>query len=201
MNGLGLIAIAGVVGVGKTTLARNLAELLGAPFIREEYDRNPFLPRLLRGDKTVALPAELFFLLGRARQLDAAAIPPGATAVCDYIFDKNRLFAELTLDTEQLALYSQAERAVLPRIAEPRVVIHLTDTMDNCIARIRRRGRDYEQSITPAWLERLSDAYDRLFTNWQGCPVVRIDVAQLDLRQPRSAAQIADELHRQAVSI
>ena len=103
------------------------------------------------------------------------------------------------LDPEQLTVYSHAEQTVTPHIASPQVVIHLTDTMDNCIARIRHRGRDYEESITPGWLGRLADAYDRLLTDWQGCPVIRIDVSQLDLRQPSSAAQIADELHRQTV--
>ena len=201
MNEPGMIAVAGITGVGKTTLAGSLGRLLEAPVIRERYDANPFLPRFLNGDKSAALPMELLFLTDRARQLDAAAFPTDRTSVCDYVFAKNRLFARMNLTPQQFDAYRQAEQAIIPHIAQPQLVVYLRDETDNCIERIRQRGREYEQSISPQWLNRLSDAYDRLFSRWQACPVIHIDVAGLDLRRPETVRQIADELPGDAVYV
>ncbi len=191
---LGLISIAGIIGVGKTTLAEKLARILSAHLIREEYDKNPFLARQFAGEKDVALPSELFFLMSRACQLAVEAISPVDTAVCDYIFQKNRIYARLFLDSHQFDLYDEVERTVQPNIAVPQTVIYLCDTVENCLDRIALRGRDFESVITAEWLDRLSGAYDKLFENWSACRVLRIDCSQCDLRQNKTVKVIADRL-------
>lgn len=183
MEELGLIAVAGVVGVGKTTLARELSNLFSAGLICEEYDLNPFHPRQLGGDHDSALASELFFLLSRARQLAPEAIAGEATVLCDYLFEKNRIFAELTLDEHQLGIFTEVERIVAARIATPTIVIYLRDTVDNCLDRITRRNRELESNITAAWLGRLGQCYDELFDRWETCPVLRLDCSEYDLRQ------------------
>jgi deoxyadenosine/deoxycytidine kinase len=192
MQELGLIAIAGIVGVGKTTLARNLAKALSAHLIEELYDRNPFLARQYAGDSQAALASQLFFLLSRIDQLHPAKLADYPTAVADYIYQKDRLFARLNLNQQQFVLYEQIADALTRKRVLPNIVIYLHDSVENCLARIANRGRDFEQNIDPGWLGRLSEAYDLLFENWeQECEkkvgdahpkFIRIDCAQHDIR-------------------
>jgi len=198
MNGLGLICVAGVIGVGKTTLARRLAAELGARLIDEEYDRNPFLAAMLTGDRTAALPCELDFLLSRARQLHRGALAGVATAVCDYVFEKNRLFARRNLTAEQFAAFELVERAILPQVTPPSRVIYLRDAPEDCRARIVRRGRPYEQQITPAFLVRMQAEYDELFDRWDRCPVLRVDGGRHDVRETRTVRLLMDWLKEAA---
>ena len=197
MNKSGLIAIAGVIGVGKTTLARGLAGILPARLILEEYDRNPFLASEFAGDHDAALPCELFFLLSRLGQLKKNTLAP-QPAVCDYIFQKNRIFAQYHLDSQQFGIFDQVEKSIRPLIAGPEVVIYLHDTVENCLERIVCRGREYERVITCAYLACLKAGYEELFTDWDICPVVRLDCAEYDLRRPEVVGQIADIIRTRA---
>jgi len=190
----GLIAVAGIIGVGKTTLAQGLADILSGRVILEEYDRNPFLASEFAGRKDAALPSELFFLLSRARQLYKQAITDDETAVCDYIFDKNRIYAEFNLAADQLAIYRQVEASIEPHLARPQIVIYLRDTIENCLGRIARRGREYEKNISSSWLSRLHAAYEELFNRWSYCPVIRIDCARDDIRRQETVKRIAGQL-------
>ena len=201
MPNLGLIPIAGIIGVGKTTLARGLADVLNAPLICEKYDQNPFLARRFRGDTQAALPCELFFLLGRARQLDREKIQTQDTIICDYLFEKNRIFAALNLNEHQLGIYDELEKAVLAHLAQPRLVIYLYDTIENCLGRIAQRGREYEMAITTEWLGRLSEAYESLLQNWRKCPIMKIDCVEYDLRRADTITRIADQLKKNTTSI
>ena len=189
-----LIAIAGVIGVGKTTLATKLAHLLNAQLILEEYDKNPFLPRQIAGDTQAALPSELFFLMSRARQLAPENINASELYICDYLFEKNRIFAEIFLNNHQFTVYDELEHAVRPYITAPQTVIYLTDSVKNCHERIINRGRDFEKTITPDWLTRLSDAYDTLFQNWNSSRLIRIDCSSLDLRHDETINSIAQKM-------
>jgi len=192
----GLIAIAGLIGVGKTTLAHSLAGHLNAHLILEEYDQNPFLARQMAGDKKLSLPSELFFLFSRARQLDIDNIKPYPTVICDYLFDKNRIFARLNLNESQFAIYDQLEKTVVEHLATPDIVIRLTDTVENCMSRIVRRGRTYESFLTRENLTRLAQAYETLFQNWTKSPVIKIDCADCDLRREETINHIACDLLR-----
>jgi len=186
-----LIAISGLIGVGKTTLAAKLADILHAELIREEYDLNPFLPRQISGDTRAALPLELFFLLSRARQLNPLKMIPGETYLAEYIFEKNRLFAELNLDEHDLKIYNDVEQSLLPYLAAPRIVIYLTNRLETCHQRILSRGRDFEKPITLEWLVRLHEAYETLFRDWDKCRLIRLDGATLDLRRNETARTVA----------
>jgi deoxyadenosine/deoxycytidine kinase len=190
----GLIAIAGLIGVGKTTLAHSLTNYLDAHLILEEYDLNPFLARQMAGDKKLSLPSELFFLFSRARQLDIDNIKSYPTVVCDYIFDKNRIFARLNLNDNQFAIYDHLEKTVVEHLATPDIVIHLTDTVENCMSRIASRGRTYESSLTRENLTRLAQAYETLFQNWTKSPVIKINCADRDLRRKETVLHITSEL-------
>jgi deoxyadenosine/deoxycytidine kinase len=193
MSELGLIAIAGVVGVGKTTLAGELARILHAPLICEEYGQNPFLSRELEGDQKAALASELFFLMSRAKQLNRQAIESDPTVICDYIFYKNRIFANMNLDAHQLGIYNEMEIIVESQIASPQLVIYLQDTTENCLERIQRRGRDFERSLSKTWLDRLRDAYENLFRDWRQCPVLSVDCGRYDVRQEKVVQNIMEQ--------
>ena len=189
-----LIAIAGLIGVGKTTLAQGLADRLKGHLVLEEYDQNPFLARQMAGNEKLSLPSELFFLFSRARQLNIDNIKPYPTVVCDYIFEKNRIFAELNLNESELPIYDQLEQTIAEHLATPDIVIYLTDTVENCISRIACRGRSYESSLTRENLTQFAQAYDTLFESWTKSPVVKIYCGNCDLRQQETIDQIADEL-------
>ena len=194
MPDFGLISVAGIVGVGKTTLAEGLADILPGRVILEEYDRNPFLAAEYAGQKEAALPSELFFLLSRARQLHKRAIADDETVICDYLFDKNRLYARMNLDDNQIDVYRAVEKDIEPHLAAPDMVIYLQDGIENCLDRIFRRGRAYEKTITGAWLRRLQAAYDELFQNWRRCPLLRIDCGRCDLRRRETGKHIARQV-------
>ncbi|KPK74756.1 MAG: hypothetical protein AMJ79_13230 [Phycisphaerae bacterium SM23_30] len=194
MPDFGLIAVAGIVGVGKTTLAEGLADILPGRVILEEYERNPFLAAEFAGQKGAALPSELFFLLSRARQLHKRSLAEDETVICDYLFDKNRLYARMNLDDDQLDVYRAVEKDIEPHLAAPDMVIYLQDSIENCLDRIVRRGRAYERTITGAWLRRLQAAYEELLQNWRRCPLLRIDCGRRDLRQKETVRRIARQL-------
>lgn len=188
-----LIAVAGIVGVGKSTLAQALAQKLNAQFIPEEYNLNPFLAHQRQGDQEAALASELFFLLSRARQLDHRNIF-SPLAVTDYIFQKNRIFAELSLTPAQLSIFNQLEATTLKYIIAPQAVVFLHDTIDNCLTRIQKRARPFERDISAGWLTKLDQAYRRLLDNWTTCPVIPIDCAALDIRTDSAVTQITQQI-------
>ena len=194
----GLIAVAGIVGVGKTTLAEGLGEALGGRVIYEEYDKNPFLAEEFGGRKEAGLPSELFFLLSRARQLHRQAIREGETVVSDYVFEKNRIYAEMNLEAEEYEIYREVERRIERYLKGPDVVVYLYDTVERCMERINRRGREFEKSITAGWLSRLHEKYEELMTNWEQSVLLRIDCAEFDIRQDGTVHDIIRQLHSSA---
>ena len=189
-----LIAIAGIIGVGKTTLARTLAPRLNAHLILEQYYQNPFLSRRHAGDIDAALPVEIYFLMSRAGQLDKKNIISHTCLVCDYIFQKNRIFAELNLSDQQFSIYHQLEQSVIPGIVPPQTVIYLSDSVENCLERITRRGREYEKSISADWLKKLHLRYQQLFDNWNLSQIIRIDCSKHDLRLSQTIDYLCEKL-------
>ena len=189
-----LISVAGVIGVGKTTVARKLAELLDCRVILEEYDKNPFLPQVYEGRKELALDSQLFFLTSRVAQLSKEALGPAQLAVTDYLFEKELIYAEALLDGRQLQLYRNVYRYLENRVVRPVVVIYLQDTVENCLERVRRRNRPYEQRVKADFLEQLHRRYDKMLADWQACPVIRLRMSRFDCMKPDDMAHLAKQV-------
>lgn len=176
------IVIEGPIGVGKTSLARRLAQDFGSEAVLEQADENPFLERFYRNSRAGALPAQLFFLFQRARQMEALKQQDlfAAVRVADYLLDKDRLFARLTLDEEEYALYEQVYARLAIDVPRPDLVVYLQAPVDVLMERIARRGIRYEQLIERSYLERLMAAYARYFHDYDASPLLIVNAAHVD---------------------
>ena len=179
----GYIVVEGPIGVGKTSLARRLASTFESDLLLEGAGENPFLERFYEDPRSGALPAQLFFLFQRARQLQAMRqgdmFQP--VRVADFLMEKDRLFAELTLDAEELKLYEQVYSHLVVDAPVPDLVIYLQAPEDVLLKRIARRGLAYERRIDASYLRRLSDAYSRLFLYYEAAPLLIVNAAHIDL--------------------
>jgi 2-amino-4-hydroxy-6-hydroxymethyldihydropteridine diphosphokinase len=174
-----LICVAGVIGVGKTTLARKLGEVLGAAVVFEPYDTNPFLPEVYAGKTELALDCQLYFLVHRAEQIGRGVLPPGGVVVTDYVFDKELIYARRLLNATQLALYESIYRPFAERVTPPTVVVYLEDAPAQCLQRIHQRSRPYEQGVGLEFLEALDSDYRHMFAHWKASPVIRVPASRL----------------------
>jgi deoxyguanosine kinase len=176
------IVVEGPIGVGKTSLARRLAASLSGEVILEQVDENPFLERFYRSGRNAALPVQLFFLFNRARQLEIFRQSDlfATVRVADFHLDKDRLFAELNLDREELDLYRQISAKLDIESPVPDLVIYLQASVDALLARIARRGIPYERMIDRRYLERLTDAYSRYFHNYDQGPLLIVNASSID---------------------
>jgi deoxyguanosine kinase len=177
-----LISIAGIIGVGKTTLAQKLSEIFSAKILFEPYDTNPFLPAVYAGNKDLALDSQLYFLTNRISQLHPENLAK-SLIISDYVFNKEMIYAKRLLDDRQFALYQEIYKHLRTKIAQPVLVIYLTDSAENCLDRIHQRSRPYEQKIQPDFLKALSVDHEILFTEWKICPVIRIEKSKFDCRK------------------
>jgi len=176
------LVVGGPIGVGKTSLARRLAASLSAQLVLEQAAQNPFLERFYRNPRVGALPAQLYFLLQRAQQLAALKQADlfAPTRVADYLFEKDRLFARVTLDDAEYALYEQLYAKLDIQVPKPDLVVYLQAPVDVLQERILRRGVDYEQYIERQYLERLNEAYARFFHEFDGAPLLIVNAASID---------------------
>ena len=176
------IAIEGPIGVGKTALARRLAESLSADLVLENFEENPFLERFYRDGRAAALPAQMFFLFARARQIEDLRQSDLFTnvRVSDYLFTRDRLFAELNLDSEELKLYNQIvdKLAVDPPI--PDLVIYLQASVDAIMGRLARRNARYDRFVDRDYVEKLIDGYARFFHTYDEGPLLIVNASQID---------------------
>ena len=189
-----LICVAGVVGVGKTTLARGLAEALDCEMIAEAYDTNPYLAEVYAGRKDLALDSQLYFLHSRVKQLHCGSLEVGQGVVADYVFDKEMIYATRTLNAAQFAAYVQEHRRTASQVASPAVVVYMHDSPVSCLKRIELRNRPYEKAIDLSELEGLSADYARLFAGWCQCPVLPLDAGAFNCMNWREVKSLADEL-------
>jgi deoxyadenosine/deoxycytidine kinase len=177
------IAVEGPVGVGKSALARILAERLGARLIEEAPEENPFLRAYYHDRKKHAFQAQIFFLLSRFQQQQALFQQDlfSRSTIAEYLFARDRIFALLTLGSDELALYDRVYELLGPRVVKPDLVVYLQARADVLLARVRRRGRDYERSIDLAWLEGLSKAYSEFFFHYDETPLLVVNASDIDL--------------------
>ena len=176
------IVVEGPIGVGKTSLARRLCESLAAQAVLEQSAQNPFLERFYRNPRAAALSTQLHFLLQRAQQLAALnqADLFAPVRVADYLLEKDRLFARVTLDDDEYALYEQLYSKLEIRAPKPDLVVYLQAPVDVLLERIGRRGVDYEQYIDRQYLERLNEAYARFFHEFASAPLLIVNAASID---------------------
>lgn len=178
------VVVEGLIGVGKTTLAERLADALGGRLVRERFADNPFLPRFYADRRAHALSTQLFFLMDRYRQQEALAQPDlfSPVTVADYLFDKDRIFAELTLAPPEWGIYERLFRALAPAAPRPDLVVRLVASVDETLGRIARRGRGFERGFDRAYLAALAEGYDAFFAAYRDAPVVEVDTSGVDLR-------------------
>jgi deoxyadenosine/deoxycytidine kinase len=176
------IVVEGPIGVGKTTLARRLADSFAAELLLEEPQDNPFLSRFYENPRAHALSTQLYFLLQRARQVHGLrqADMFSRVRVADYLMDKDRLFAELTLEPDELTLYQQVYSHVAGESLQPDLVIYLQAPVEVLQDRIANRGIGYEQAIDGRYLQRLVSAYTRFFYHYEASPLVIVNAASID---------------------
>ena len=187
------IAVEGPIGVGKTSLARRLVTSLGAQGVLEEAAQNPFLERFYKNPRAGALPAQLYFLLQRAQQLASLKQADLFTTVrvADYLLEKDRLFARVTLDDAEYALYEQLYGRLDIQVPKPDLVVYLQAPVDVLLERIARRGVAYEQYLDRGYLERLNEAYARFFHEYEAAPLLIVNAASID---PVASQHDYDEL-------
>ncbi len=176
------LVVEGPIGVGKTSLARRLAETFGSELMLEDTADNPFLERFYRTGRAAALPTQLHFLFQRARQLESLRQDDlfRPALVADFLLEKDRLFAELNLDREELSLYEQIFAKLDIDAPAPDLVVYLQAPVEVLMERIARRGLDYERDMDPGYLERLGEAYARFFHDYAEAPLLIVNAAGID---------------------
>ncbi|MEL7186393.1 MAG: deoxynucleoside kinase [Pseudomonadota bacterium] len=176
------IAIEGPIGVGKTALARRLADSMGADLVLEEVEENPFLERFYRDGRSAALPAQMFFLFARARQIEDMRQSDlfSSVRISDYLFTRDRLFAELNLDPEELKLYDQIVENLAVDAPVPDLVIYLQASTDAILSRLARRNASFDRYVDRSYLEKLIDAYARFFHTYDDGPLLIVNASDID---------------------
>ena len=177
------IAVEGPVGVGKTTLVTALAERLGGRTVLETVEDNPFLASFYQDRRKHAFQAQLFFLLSRFQQQQQLFQQDlfSQVTIADYLFAKDRIFASLTLEPDELALYDRVWELLGPRVVKPDLVVYLQARLDVLHARIKRRGRAFERHFDADYLDALCKAYSAFFFHYDETPLLVVNASDIDL--------------------
>ncbi len=181
---LRFIAIEGVIGAGKTTLADMLAKTLGASVLLEEFEENPFLEEFYEDPKRYAFQTQIFFLLSRFKQMQELVQLDlfHQKIVSDYIFEKDRIFATLNLSEKEMKLYDGIARLMEKEIPRPDLVIYLQASTRHLMENIRKRGRSYEKNIKEDYIAALNDLYNKFFFHYSKTPLLVINTDEIDFQ-------------------
>jgi deoxyadenosine/deoxycytidine kinase len=176
------LVVEGPIGVGKTSLVRRLAERFQSEVMLEEAEENPFLRRFYENPREAALPAQLFFLFQRSRQWSGLVQNDlfRQHLIADFMLEKDRLFAQINLDSDELSLYEQVYQRLTLQAPPPDLVVYLQAPVDILIKRIRKRARPQEKTIDAGYLERLCDAYADFFYYYDRSPLLIINAAEIN---------------------
>jgi deoxyguanosine kinase len=177
------IAVEGPIGVGKTTLAKRLADSFNYQALLERADENPFLERFYQNRKQAALATQLFFLFQRAQQIQdlrqSDIFEP--VRVADFLIEKDPLFARVNLDSDEFQLYEKVFRQMTIDAPQPDLVIYLQASTDVLLSRIENRGIGFEQHISREYLESLNEVYSEFFLYYDGAPLLIVNATEIDL--------------------
>ncbi|MGA3245387.1 MAG: deoxynucleoside kinase [Bacteroidota bacterium] len=176
------IAIEGVIGAGKTTLAQMLSERLGARLVLERFEENPFLPKFYEDPEHYAFQTQIFFLLSRYKQqqdLFQADLFQDFL-ISDYIFEKDKIFAYLTLADEELKLYETLLTAIERNVPTPDLVVYLQCSVDRLMNNIRCRARKMEENISEDYIRDLNEAYNYFFFRYKATPLLIVKATDID---------------------
>jgi deoxyguanosine kinase len=198
-RGGGYIAIEGPIGVGKTSLAQALGLRIGARIVLEDTDSNPFIARFYQDPEKYAFPVQLYFLLTRynqQRQLAQQDLFAQAT-VTDYLLAKDRIFARLNLDPDELVLYEGVYRLLDGQLARPDLVVYIRARVEVLAERLRKRNRTFERHISMEYLESVSAAYRDFFFYYDETPLLVVDSSEIDfVDDPGDLEDLLREIHR-----
>ncbi len=177
------IVVEGPIGVGKTTLARRLADSFGSDLLLEGADENPFLERFYQDPRSAALQTQLFFLFQRGQQMrelrQGDMFRP--VRIADFLLEKDRLFAELTLDEEEFKLYEQVYAHLSLDAPRPDLVIYLQAPLDVLLKRVNKRGRAFERGMEAEYLEKIIEGYTKFFYYYNESPLLIVNAAEIDI--------------------
>jgi len=193
------LAIEGVIGAGKTSLAARMAERYGARLLLEQHEENPFLADFYRDSARFAFSTQMFFLLSRYRQQQE--LPQQDLfhdlLVADYLFAKDRIFAALTLEEREMALYDKVARLLERDILKPDLVMYLQMSTERLMNNIRQRDRSYERSMSEDYIRSLNEAYNRFFFNYTETPLLVINATAIDfVHNERDFEDLMAQLNR-----
>ncbi|MCC5926491.1 MAG: deoxynucleoside kinase [Bacteroidetes bacterium] len=182
MNTYDFIAVEGVIGAGKTSLANLLAKRHNARLVLEEFEDNPFLPKFYEDRARYAFQTQLAFLASRFHQQKNMTSRDlfSDLLISDYLFDKDRIFARLNLNDDELALYDRIYGIMSTIAAKPDLVIFIQCSVDRLLQNIDKRGRSYEKDISPDYLSELNDAYNHFFHHYDRSPLLVINASEID---------------------
>ncbi len=176
------IAIEGVIGAGKTTLAQMLSERLGARLVLERFEENPFLPKFYEDPEHYAFQTQIFFLLSRYKQQQDLfqADLFHDFLISDYIFEKDKIFAYLTLADEELKLYETLLTAIERNVPTPDLVVYLQCSVERLMDNIRHRARKIEENISEDYIRDLNEAYNYFFFRYKASPLLIVKATDID---------------------
>jgi deoxyguanosine kinase len=176
------IAIEGVIGAGKTALARMLSESLFARLVLENYEDNPFLSKFYEDPERYAFQTQIYFLLSRYRQQQELFQTDlfHSHIVSDYIFEKDKIFAYLTLRDDELKLYENLLNTIERTIPQPDLVIYLQSSVDRLMGNIKKRGREMEKNMSEDYIKELNEAYNYFFFRYKSSPLLIVKSTDID---------------------
>ena len=176
------IAVEGVIGVGKTSLAKKLRDKLNAQLILEQFEVNPFLENFYSNRKRYAFQTQMFFLVNRFKQQQELSQEDLFTehTVCDYLFEKDKIFAYLNLSADELKLYENIFPSLSRDVRKPDLVVYLQSSLERIMYNIKKRSRKIERNLSRSYIEELSDAYNHFFFRYNSTPLLIVNSTDID---------------------
>lgn len=202
MNQFDFIAIEGVIGAGKTSLARLLSERHNAQLVLEEFEENPFLPKFYEDRSRYAFQTQLAFLASRFKQQQSLKNKDlfHDMIISDYLFEKDRIFARLNLSGDEMSLYDSIYSIMSSISAKADLVVFIQSSVERLLKNIKMRGRSYEKDIDPDYLIELNEAYNHFFYHYTRSPLIIVNATEIDfVNNEEHLAYIEDQIFNQPI--